>query len=469
MRSLLWVLTVLSLAAPARADDLGSARQEFRNAQRHEDYREREDAYRVLAGYDSRAAVEEALRALAREKNGAVIYTAVRCLALMKSTSAQEAYKEILTKGRSLDRLYVLMALDSMGAMGLTDALHGVLASKDAPAIAQAAMTLGRRQSIDSLPQLVPLLAHKDWQVRRGVAVALLALASPLAPVDPGSPDKPRYLPAPDVMRTSEVLGALVKALETGQGSDRMPVLRTLRKVTGQDFGLDVKAWKQLVGGTPADEVVHKPVVIPHAFGIPILGRRVVVVFDRSLRMDDPHPFRAPGRLEELCEVPGDAPIPSPRLTRKRQFSAAHIRRLFLRMHKKSRLEVVWFNNNVSRLFGKLVPPSAANRKLLKETLSGLKVDEGINVYGAMMEALNIAGAKESKAWKSGPDEIILISANVPTAGEVTDADVIASAVGLKARFRMVPIHTVGIDTHAYDMLKKMSAESGGTYLNLFK
>ena len=469
MRRLACLLLALSaFATPVHADDLGEARKEFRAAQKHEDWKEREDAYVVLAGYDSAAAAKEALLALTKEKNAAVIYTGVRCLAMMKSTGAQDTYRETLVKGKPLARLYVLMALDAMSASGLTEAMEGVLAGKDDPAIAQAAMALGRRQSVASIPKLLPLLSHKAWQVRRGAAMALLALASPPAPKDPGS-NEPRTLPAPDAMRTPEVVQALVKALAQSTGSERTPMLRTLKRITQQDFGLDVNAWKQLAAGKSADEIVRKPVTTPHIFGIPILGRRVVIVFDRSLRMSDPHPFRKEGRLEEVCDVPDGRPVPWMRMTRTRHFAAAHVHRLFSDMDKKSRLEVVLFNNTVKRVFNKFVGPGAGNKKLLKETLDELQVDEGINAYGALTQALDAAGAKEKQAWKSGPDEIVFITVNVPTAGDVKDPNVLASAIGLKARFRMVPVHTVGIQSHSYDMLRQIAKQTGGIYRNYYE
>ena len=472
MRTAALLIVSLALAAfdvpLAWADDLGAARKDFRAAQKAENWKDRQDGYTVLAGYDSRDAALEALQALVKEKNAAVVYTGVRCLALMRSTGAQEAYRETLAKGKPLARLFVLMALDALSAEGLTESLHDVLKGKDASAIAQAAMALGRRQSLESLPQLLPLLAHKAWQVRRGAAMALLAFASPAAPPDPGS-TAPRSLPAPDEMRTPEVTQALAKALAQSAGSERAPMLRALKKITGQDYGLDLAAWKQLAAGTPAEQVVRKPAPAPHIFGIPILGRRVVVVFDRSLRMNDAHPFRAKGRMEELCAVPGGRHIPWMRLHRARSFAAAHVRRMFRDMEKKSRLEVVLFNKDIDRVFGKFAAPSAGTKKLLKETFSELEVGEGLDTYGALMLALDIAGAKDSQAWKSGPDEVVFITANVPTTGEITETDVLASAIGLKARLRMVPVHTMGIKTHSYDMLREMAAQTGGLYRNYYK
>ena len=462
-------LLLLLLAGPAWGDDLGGARGDFRAAQKLEDWKERQDAYAVLAAYDGEDAAKEALAALEDEAHGAVLYAGVRCLAMMKSTGAQDVYRARVTSGKTRSRLLSLLALDAMRADKLDPLLEGLLGDKDARVVAQAAMALGRRQSLGSLPTLLPLLAHKTWQVRRAAAMALWALASPPAPVDPAAPGKLRTLPAPDAMKAPAVLAALADAMAAGVGCERTPMLRTLRKVSGQDFGLDSAAWRQLAVGKAPDEIVHKPATIPHVFGIPVLGRRVVVVFDKSLRMNDAHPYRAQGRLEALCAVPGARPIPWMRMTRARHFAGGHVKRLFQDMPKKSRMEVIFFNKTLEPLFGKPVAPGAGNRKKLDEALEKLKIDEGINVYDALTRALDLAGSKEARAWKSGPDEIVFVTVNVPTDGDVVDPTAVAQAIGFKARLRMVPIHTIGIHTHAYDMLRELAAQTGGTYRDYHK
>ena len=58
---------------------------------------------------------------------------------------------------------------------------------------------------------------------------------------------------------------------------------------------------------------------------------------------------------------------------------------------------------------------------------------------------------------------------NVPNAGEIKEADVVAAAISLKARLRMVPIHTVGIHFHPYDMCRNIAQKTGGVYVDLTK
>ena len=75
----------------------------------------------------------------------------------------------------------------------------------------------------------------------------------------------------------------------------------------------------------------------------------------------------------------------------------------------------------------------------------------------------------DTAAWKKGPDEIIFTACNVANKGEIKEPDVVAAAIAFKARMRMVPIHTIGVGAHGYDMLRAIAAETGAVYLNLYE
>ena len=75
----------------------------------------------------------------------------------------------------------------------------------------------------------------------------------------------------------------------------------------------------------------------------------------------------------------------------------------------------------------------------------------------------------DGAAWKRGPDEIIFVTCNMPTVGDLTEANVVGAAIALKARLRMVPIHTIGIESHPYEMLATIARETGGVYRNYYE
>ena len=91
-----------------------------------------------------------------------------------------------------------------------------------------------------------------------------------------------------------------------------------------------------------------------------------------------------------------------------------------------------------------------------------------MNHYDAMIEALDLGGSKDGAAWTKGPDEIVFTACNAPNEGEIKDPDVVAAAIALKARIRMVPIHTVGVETHSYTMMETIARETGGVYRKLY-
>ena len=242
--------------------------------------------------------------------------------------------------------------------------------------------------------------------------------------------------------------------------------------VTGQIGELPivrVAAHGAEVALTYQGDALKKRVEPAYVFGIPLYGRRVVFVLDNSLRNGDPHRFGTGERLRTLCEVPGRRPILHMRLLTVGQFARAHYKRAIRDLPKGSRYELIVFNASIHSTFGKFASASSASRNLSDEVLDTLKPDDGIATYGALTAALDMGGSADSKAWKKGPDEIVFMTCNMPTTGEIKDADVVGAAIALKARLRMVPIHTIGIESHPYGMLGAIAKETGGVYRNYYE
>ena len=441
----LWTWALLT-ASPGLADEWEETRDEFRQQMRSESWAERRDAFVLLTTFDGQKAVEEILSALGRETNGVVVSTGLETLGLLVSPEAEDALLEAARKGKGRRRLLVILALEKQKGPAIEALLLEAATGKDPQVAAQAARVLGEREVLPSgaLPVLQKLLQHKDWQVRSAAARTLLA-----------HPDK-------------AAVPALAQAFAKADGRDRADLIAALEKTTGQDFGNDIDAWKRFAKGEDPAGIRRKPKEVPTVFGVPIYGKRVVIVLDNSLRMSDPNPYDAE-RLRELCDVEDGAPIPWFRMKTNGQFALGHVRHLISGFQKGTKFALLPFNLTVQNAFEGFVPAGSAARKRATDVLDSLIEDDGIASYDALMAALDIAGWKDASAWRKGPDEIIFITVNIPTAGAVKEADVIAAAVGLKARLRMVPIHTVGIHLHPYDMCRNIATRSGGTYVNLVK
>lgn len=478
-RSPLACLLVLLLVAgappallPHASADTKAAIKEFKKALKAERWQDRRDAYLTVADYDSAEVADAVLDALTKETNPGVHLAGVRVLAGLESPGAQAQLATEAKKARGSRKQYVLLALSAQKGDATVPILLEVVQGKDGPAAAQAAIALGRKEVEAAVPHLTALLGHKDWQVRRAGAMALANIAQPPPPKpkDGKPPPKDFRWPVPDFMQAPEITQKLIAALAASEGVERGAIIQALAEIHDVDHGLNVAAWKAVAAGKPVDRrIERKRVHPPAAFGIPLFGQRIVFIYDNSLRSGDPHRFGTGDRLQEVAQVPGGPPLVTSRLLTVGQFARAHIERAVDMMKKGQQFEVITFNATVRPLFSKFTSPGGASQKALEEMFAGLEPDDGINAYGALTQALDMGGAADSKAWKRGPDEIVFVTCNQPTAGELVDADVVAAAIGLKGRLRMVRIHTIGIESHAYGMLASIARQTGGVYRNWYE
>jgi hypothetical protein len=464
MRALVLALLVLGTASPAAADAWADARAAFREAQKERDWRLRQSGYAPLSDFDRAEAVEEILGALSREPNGAVVLGAIKTLAGYRSPEALAAIGAAAREGRGARRNWALLALvDQPGEAG-KDVLLEVVQGKDLPLAAQAAMGLGKKQVREAVPLLVALLQHKEWQVRAAAARGLRDMPGKW-PIDPHTLKETKPTPPP-WFDANAVLRPLVDALAAGVGRERADVVDALQRISGQDFGYDVPAWRFLVAGAPPDKIKRDPVYPPHVFGIPIYGRRVVVVIDQTTCTDDAHPFQDIARLKEMCRVPGARDVPWQRLRTTKDLIAAHAKRLVDDLPAGASFEVLFAELKIKRLFGKLQAANAGTKAAAVKEIDELDVKNGLDVLEALNVALDAAGTSDAVAWQSGPDEIVMLTCSVPWRAPVTDQAVIGASIGLKARLRMVPIHLVGVGPHPFELMTLVAEQSGGRYLD---
>ncbi len=456
----------------ATADDTKDALKAFRSGSKAEDWKLRREAYLLISDYDGAVAVQGVLSAMAREKNPAILLTAIGILAGFTSEGAQKELVAQLAKSKGGRKMYVLLALARQKGDKAVPILLETLRGKDAPAIAQAAIALGSKEVKAAIPDLVALLRHKDWQVRRAAAMGIARIAQPPPPKPKkGEQPDPKFRwPVPDELKTADVTTALTTALAAATGRDRGDLIAALETIHEKPYGHNVAAWRLVAQGKEPDERILRKTIKPaYVFGVPIWGSRVVLIYDNSLRSADPHNFGSGDRLMELCEVPGGRPLLHMRLRTTGQFVQAHFKRCIRDMGKGTKFELIYFNETVRQTFGKFASVGTSSRRRVDEMFSEIKNDNGIASYDALTTALDLGGAADSKAWKRGPDEIIFMSCNVPTVGELKEADVVGAAIALKARLRMVPIHTTGVLSHAFEMMRTIAEETGGVYRNYDK
>jgi hypothetical protein len=458
------LLTALVLGVPgpaSGADDWAAARKAFSKAQKSPDWKVRTAGYAELAYHDTAEAVGEALGALAREDNPAVMLTAIKTLAAFASKESTDALHKVVRAGRDPQRLHVILALaEQPGAAG-KDVLLEVLAGKDAPAAAQAALALGRKKLLDARPQLAALLKDKEWRLRAAGARALRMLAGPVPVAQPGKPPPPRTAPT---LQAPELWNQLVDALDVAEGRERADIIAALARFTGEDFGWDVGAWRAFTSGTKAADIGRNPRHPPYFFGVPVHGKRLVVLVDCNTLTENPHPFNDPEKLKAKLKVPGARPIPWAGMITTRQFIHGHVKRFLNDLPSGTVFEMILVGAKARPVFGKFTPANDGTKALAIAAMEEQGLDGPNDVFTALDTALDFASKKDSVAWDVGPDEVLYVDVALPWKVEHTDPSLIGPAIALKARLRMVPITMVGVGDHPFELCQTLAETTGGTY-----
>lgn len=453
----------------AAADDWPEARKAFLAKAKNPDWKVRSTAFGDLAYFDDEKAVAAVLGVLASESQPNVLLAGIRALGAFRSEAARAAVADTLRKGKDPLRLYALFAVaDQPGTEG-KEVLLELLQAREAPVLAQAALALGRKQVREALPSLLALVRHKDVRVRGAAARAVRYLAGAAgAPPAAGGATAPPGPPARS-LATPEVLGALVDALEAGEGRERADLLATLQHLTRQDLGWDIAAWRALAQGAPVDTLPRNPRHPACFFGLPVFGRRLVLLADNNVRTEDAHPFTERARLQEVCKVPGARPVPWFELKTLQQLLRAHVKRTVADLPSGTTFELVIVSAKARGTFGKLTPANDGTKATAAAALDEARVEAGNDVFTALDSALDITSRKDSVAWDTGPEEILYAIVALPWLAEQSDPAVVAAAIGLKARMRGVPLTLVGLGEHPYEMCQALAEATGGTYLNLSK
>ncbi|MFO0931340.1 MAG: HEAT repeat domain-containing protein [Planctomycetota bacterium] len=437
-----------SAAAPAARADFESAKKHFADNVKAPDWKARRSAYGAFQDHDGGPAAATILAATATETHPVVLAAAADTLARFRSDGARQALLASF-KGKGTERIVAAHALRGVRGAEVDAALVAALADAPPNVALLAAAALGTPGRTGAPAALAAALAADAPVVRSAAARALGTLGDRAA------------------------VGPLVARLATEKGRVRGDVIAALEAITRQALGDAPAAWAAVAAGTDPKLVEAKPARPPTCFGIPVTGERVVFVIDRSLQMDDPHALTGEAgreRLQALCTPPDGERIPWRQLKSRRQLAQAHVRHAVLGLPASARFEVIVFAEDVAGVFGKkLVPPNAASEKALDDAFGKLQTDDGINVWEALLAALDLGGPTDDKALKAGPDQILLVLNNVPTKGDVTDPDAVEKGIAFRARTRGVPISVVDLGAHRQLLAEGIAKGTGGTYLDLTK
>lgn len=440
------VAALVGPVAPVEAD-FDSAKKFFAENVRAPDWKARRSAYGAFQDHDGGPAAAAILGAVGAESHPVVLAAAAATLGGMRSEAARAAMTAALAGAKATERAVAGVALRTVRGADVDAALVAALGAPSPVAAGLAAAALGTPGRSGAADALAKALAHREPLVRAAAARSLGALG------DRGA------------------LGPLAARLPVEKGVARGAVVAALGAVTRHDFGDDPAAWAALAAGADAATVARKPTWPPTFFGLPVTGERVVFVLDRSLQMSDPHAYAEEGkrdRLEALCTPKDGDRIPWRQLKTRLDLALAMLRHALAGLPAGTKVEIVCFAEDVQAVFGrKWVPVSAAARKTADEVLGKLETDDGINVYEALLAALDLGGPTDEKALKAGPEQVFLVLNNIPTKGEVADADAIERGIGFRARARGVTVSVVEMGANPVGLAAGLAKATGGVHLDL--
>ena len=250
-------------------------------------------------------------------------------------------------------------------------------------------------------------------------------------------------------------IAKLIKAMPVDEHARSRRAMRiALWMLTGQDFGLDRKKWKEWwkkaepIYGTPDygkkykkgpgmtgvimdDEVSTSPKKRPRFFGEGIKKKRVVFVIDVSGSMG----LRsASGRIK--LEV-----------TREELINAIKA------MDKSYKFNIIFYSTGVAKWRPSIVPATEENKKAAIEFIKARPPAGWTNIYGALKLAMDDAEAKL----------IILLTDGQPTVG-ITDKNKILEDVRRWNKYRRIQIDVVGLQGQDVDpdFLRRLAEQNGG-------
>lgn len=314
-----------------------------------------------------------------------------------------------------------------------------------AAAAARAAGNLGLTAAV---PRLLELARHEDLLVRKGVARGLGAfgredgvmgcLHELLRDPEP----RVREAAAAALGRTGceEACAFLVERLGRDPLRVELEVLGSLRRLAGQDLGLDPGAWRawwrryRRTGGEGFSGERARPGsrgrYASTYYGVPVGSDRVVFVLDISMSMRMRRHPGGPRRIElareELAKTIEDLP-------------------------PEARFNVVAFSTGHVCLQGRgLLEATPGNKRRARRWVRGLVPAGGTNSYGALKAAL---------LRFPGADTLFFLSDGRPSRGPVTEPDRILARVASLNLRRGVRINTVALLTEDHTVERGLQGE----------
>ena len=253
-------------------------------------------------------------------------------------------------------------------------------------------------------------------------------------------------------VRVKQAVLPLIARLEAETDNRvRIGVEEALFRTTGQHLYDVAERWRLWwadhgVGFEVPGEIPARPDVAPDTryatfYGLPVRSDRVVFVIDKSGSMGST-PYRGRRGAE-------------PDAKNNLQLAVQETLKVARKLGSGAKANVVLFESGVTAWHKGLEKLDGRAQKALKTYLEKQQPSGGTNLFDAVERALKMKHV----------EEIYLLSDGVPSAGRFQRTEDIVREVQRLNRRRRIVIHCVALG-HSSDLLERLAADSGGTYVS---
>lgn len=288
---------------------------------------------------------------------------------------------------------------------------------------------------------LLPWLSDERWQIRATTIAALGRIRSP------------------------EAIEPLVARLRQEDGRLRGDVADALKRITGQDLGLDPDRWQRwweenrgkfeppkadpdAPDGAPPPARPAKEGDSVAFYGIRIVSKRILFVIDISGSMNQP---ATGGGNRTKLEV-----------------AKNELERAILGLPEGAAFNIIFYHHEVSVWRRGMIEADGRDRRRAVEFVQGIEGDGNTNIHDALERAFHLVGmGATDKEYEVGADTIFFLSDGLPNRGKIVDPNGILAEVKRWNSLRRVKIHTVGVGPdHDAAFMRALAASSGGEYVS---
>ncbi len=363
----------------------------------------------------------------------------------------------------------------AFGLMGCPDVLNEIkeaASDKDPQLRTTAIESLGRKNKDDAFDAVLKALSDDFWQVRC-TAVKILGAFGDLKAVDP-----------------------LIEALGREPGRIRGDIDDVLLKLTGKSLDGDFEMWKSWWAAHKTEVMEGKKfeqegsglaggVKTVSFYGIRTHSKNILFIIDVSGSMDwksmaenkggspAPPPETSGGKEAGKGE---EVPVgPGPADDRKISVAKWELKKAIANLDEDAHFNIIYYNSEVKMYSPKMLAATKPIKTRTLQFIDQIKAEGGTNIYDSLIKAFTLGGGEnDKKNFEQSVDTVFFLSDGVPTAGRITDIDLILKDVQHRNKLRKIIIHAVGITTETdkpeeksklEEFVKKLADENGGKYV----